>query len=102
MILSPIEGGRLVAAGQRCKDNYEPVVHCGEAELQQSQMGRGRGVGKSILLGKVNIPAFPGQIQRTAGDAQFYLCSAILLYTDILRRDSWRGKGSRAIEGRQK
>lgn len=48
MILSPIEGGRLVAARQRCKDNYEPVVHCGEAGLQQSQMGRGRGVGKSM------------------------------------------------------
>lgn len=48
MILSPIEGGRLVAAGQRCKDNYEPVVHCGEAELQQSQMGRGRGVGERM------------------------------------------------------
>lgn len=98
MILSPIEGGRLVAAGQRCKDNYEPVVHCGEAELQQSQMGRGRGVGKSIL----HIPAFPGQIQRTPGGAQFYLCSAMLVYQDILRRDSWRGKGSRAVEGRQK
>jgi hypothetical protein len=49
MILSPIEGGRLVAAGQRCKDNYEPVVHCGETELQQSQMGRGRGVGKEYF-----------------------------------------------------